>query len=119
MSAADVIRRRAVALTVTRIDSETVDAGGNVAQVPAAVAGVTGHMQPLEDKELRNLPEGQLHLDWWNIWALAEIKNGDTVTDGTAPTVRVQGVKYWKEGPFWHGRGAAVTDTLGYPDTEE
>ncbi len=109
MPAHDVIRRRAIPLTVLRPDTETPD-HGYVTRTGVAVSGVTGHMQPLSDKEQRFVPEGMNTLEWWNVWSQQEIQEGDQVDDGSAPTVTVAKVKYWKEGLYWHAQGTLVTD---------
>lgn len=97
-------------MTITRPSVETRDFGFG-AKTTAGVSDIKGHMQPLSPKELRNLPPGQSHLEWFHIWTLTEIFVDDRITDGTAATVTVQRVEHWKEGPFWHGHGVKVTDT--------
>lgn len=99
----------AVPLTVSR-PSGTTRQNGYGAKTLSSVAGVSGHMQPLSPREMRNVPEGQNELEWWHVWALQEIRPDDRITDGHAPTVVLQRVEAWKEGPFWHGFGAVVTD---------
>jgi len=112
----DTIRERAVALTVTRPTTETLERG-RVTRVGASVVGVTGHMQPLSPKEMRLVPEGLNQLEWWNIWTLAEVKTGDLITDGTAPSVTALQLEYWNEGPFWRVQGTVVTEDEGIPLT--
>lgn len=107
----DTIREFSEPLTVNRPDyKNTVD--GYVSQTSLAVAGITGHMQPLSPRELRYVPEGDNTLEWWNVWTLAEIKLGDTITDssGLVPTVTISKIELWKEGPFWKGQGVIVDD---------
>ncbi len=109
MSVHDVIKRREVALTVTRPTQESVQFG-YATRESSAVAGVLGHMQPLSDRELRFVPEGMNTLEWWNIWSETELLESDQVTDGTAPTVTVVKHKFWKEGIFYHVQGTRVDD---------
>ncbi len=112
----DTIRDFAELLTVLRPGKEQVT-DGYVTPTTVSVAGVTGHMQPMSDKELRYVPEGLNHLEWWNIWALAEIRLRDVITDasGIPPAVTVTKLKVWKEGPFWHGQGVIVDDETALP----
>ncbi len=107
----DTIREFAEVLTVLRPAGE-VNTGGYVRRTASAVAGVNGHMQPMDDRDLRYVPEGLNTLEWWNIWSLQEIRVGDTVTDasGLVPVVTVRKRKLWKEGPFWHCQGTIVDD---------
>ena len=112
----DTIRDFAEPLTVTRPNREQVT-DGYVTPTTISVAGVTGHMQPMSDKERRDMPEGTNTLEWWNIWTLAAIQIGDVITDasGVPPSVTVKKLKPWKEGPFWHGQGVIVDDTTALP----
>lgn len=114
MPAHDVIRRHAVPLTVTRPTTQTTRYG-YVTRQGVAVAGITGHMQPMSDKELRFVPEGMNTQEWWNIWSQGALQVGDQVTDGTAPTVTVVKFKYWKEGVFYHTQGTVVDDQTVLP----
>ncbi len=110
----DTIRDESVLLTVNRLTGEVVTRS-RVQRVLSGVVGVLGHMQPLSPKELRLVPPGLNTLEWWHIWALSELMESDEVTDGTAPTVTVQKLESWKEGPFWHAQATKVTDTAGIP----
>lgn len=114
MAVSDVISRRAVALTVDRPNTETFD-GGYGTQSFASVAGVTGTMQPLSPKELRQVPEGQNTLEWWHVWSLTETKVGDVVSNGTSPNVKIVRMEYWAEGAFWHGQGTKLLDNRMLP----
>ena len=106
----DTIRDFAEPLTVIRPTDQTTDYGFTN-QRGAAVTGVTGHMQPLSDKELRFMPEGLNTQETWNIWSLAEILEGDQVNDDSgSPIVTVIRLKFWKEGAFWHTQGVLVDD---------
>ena len=111
---ADTIRDFSEPLTVLRPTTQTTRYGFTTL-VDVSVANVTGHMQPLSDKELRYVPEGINTLEWWNIWSLDELKNGDKVTDGSAPIVTVSKLKAWKEGTFWHVQGVVVDDDTVLP----
>ena len=107
---ADTIRDFAEPLTVIRPTDQTTEFGFTTRR-GVAVTGVTGHMQPLSDKELRFMPEGLNTQETWNIWSLAEILEGDQVNDDSgSPIVTVIRLKFWKEGAFWHTQGVLVTD---------
>lgn len=105
----DTIREFAVPLTVNRPTGEDRAAGFG-GKTYTAITGVQGHMQPLSPRELRFVPEGENTLEWYHVWSLSEIKEDDLVTDGTAPTVLIARLEYWKEAGFWHGQGSKVTD---------
>lgn len=107
----DTIRDFAEPLTVLRTDRETLERGYAVPGT-TAVLGVSGHMQFMSDRELRMVPEGMNTMEWYNIWALQQIKVDDFVNDSTGVVVRVLKVKPWKEGPFWHAQGVTVEDAI-------
>ena len=109
MAVSDVIRRRAIPFTVVRRVRSVVINGFRSSET-APVSGITGHIQPLTPEELRNLAEGQNSLARYNVWSLSELKNTDQVSDGSAPTLILQAVEYWKEGPFYHALGSIVDD---------
>ena len=110
----EVIWERGLPLTVNRWQGDAVS-GGYVTPQYAAVTGLIGHMQPLTDKELRQVPEGQNTLEWWNVWCTGALEVGDYVTDGVAPLVKLLKRQYWKEGEFWHMQGVKTTDNLTLP----
>ncbi len=117
MSVNDVIRRRAIPLTVNRPDAQS-NQFGFVTRTSSAVVGVTGHMQPLSPKELRFVPEAMNTLEWWHIWSLTQLIEGDTITDGTTPVITVIRVERWVEGDFYHAQGALVDDQTALPPVQ-
>ena len=116
MPVSDVIKRRAIPLTITRPTSVDLQYGFATRQ-DVVVAGITGHMQPMSDKELRYVPEGLNTQEWWNIWSQGALQVGDQVSDGSAPTVTVQKLKFWREGLFYHTQGTVVDDQTALPLT--
>jgi hypothetical protein len=107
----DTIREVSTILTVNRATTQTV-VRGHVIEGRVAVLSVEGHMQPMDDRQLRYLPEGMNTLERHTIWSLQEIVVDDLVDDGSAPTIRVDRVKHWKEGPYWHAQGGKTNDVL-------
>lgn len=113
----DTIRDFQEALTVTRPTTETV-VDGYVIPGTQSVVGVSGHMQPMSDKERRYVPEGMNTLEWWNVWTLSAIQEGDLVSDSSgSPVITIVKFKHWREGPFWHGQGVLVDDNTKLPPT--
>lgn len=116
MPVTDVILHRELPLTVSRPGTETV-ANGYVTTGVASITGVKAHCQPMSDRELRNVPEGQNTLEWYNIWSRYELKVKDIVTDGVIPSVVVQKVITWpwQGRTFWKASACKVTDATALP----
>ena len=104
MSVLGTIRKRSSTQPLIRSMGSTVIDRVNTPNTPLTTT-IDVHIQPLSDKELRNVPEGQNTLEWVNIWSVSEIKNKDVISIYT-----VQKVKYWAEGPFWKAQAVKVTD---------
>lgn len=104
MSVTNVIRKRSSTQTLIRSNGFSVV---NRVNTPNAKTNTTidVHIQPLTDKELRNVPEGQNTMQWMNMWSLSEIKDQDLIDIYT-----VQKVKYWPEGPFWKAQAVKVSN---------
>lgn len=112
----DLLQDFMVPVTLTRPISEAVSVGF-VTEIKVPILGATGHMQPLSPRELRNVPEGQNTLEWWNVWSQSEIRVKDIVTEPGKQTVVIQRVETWVEGKFWHAQGTKVTDFTDLPST--
>lgn len=109
MPVSDVILRRAIALTLER-PNEAAIVDGYVTPGLGAISAVVGHMQPLSPKEMRLVPEGQTHLEWWHVWSLSELKVDDIISDAGLQAVTVMRVEFWKEGAFYHAQGTRLKD---------
>jgi len=104
MSFISVIRKRSKTLPLIRSNGSTFVNRVNT-PLPTTNTTISAHVQPLSDKELRNVPEGQNTMEWINIWSLSEIKPKDLIGVHT-----VQKVKYWEEGKYWKAQAVKVNN---------
>ena len=108
MAVIEVIRRRAVTLSIQRPVAAVITDGFAVPGTPQVVT-VRGYHQPLSPREVRNLPPGQDASDWRNIWSEDEVLIRDRVTLG-AEVFTVERVERWPEGPHWKSQAVIVKD---------
>lgn len=110
MSSADVIRFRSQKYTVQRPTAPTVTDGYAIPNTPTTVT-IDAHVQPLDTKELRNLPPGQNGSDWRNIWSLQLIRIRDRILiEGNYYTLQSEAT--WVQGAFWRAQVVRVMDQL-------
>ena len=108
MGVESVIRDNAVALTRTRrVATINAEGYGQDADTPVAITGV---MQPMSAKELKNVPEGQRTQEWRNIWSESELQNRDLITDPEGNQFTIQSAEYWREGTFYKATATRVSD---------
>ncbi len=62
-------------------------------------------IQPLTPREMKNLPKGQSTLFASNVWSEVELRERDLVTNPEGVQLTLQGVEFWREGPFYHATG--------------
>ena len=83
--------------------------GGTSARGYATNTDVTSTIQatiqPLSPREMRNLPRGQSTKFASNVWSETELQERDLVTNPEGTQLTLQGVEFWREGPFYHATG--------------
>ncbi len=93
--------RRTAGLNVRGYGTETVD---STTVIKAAI-------QPMGDRELRNMPEGQNTLEWWNLWSESELRVRDLVTGPQGVQLTIQKIKERHEGVYFRASATRVTDS--------
>ena len=89
-------------------DSEAL---GNITQVFAAAVDFLAVIQPMSDKDLRNVPEGQNSLDWISCWSEVDFALKDLVTyNGIDYEVAKKG--RWEETPYFKYSLVSTEDRL-------
>lgn len=110
MAISNVIRRHQEAVTLTRPGAETVVGGYAQEGTPGAFT-IQAVVQPLQPKELRNLPPGQNATDWRNVWSLVELRIKDQITI-LGETFVLQNAVSWQQGGFYQAQGVKVSDII-------
>lgn len=104
-----VVKSRSKLSTVNRPGADTTVDGF---RVPGAdtVLSIDLYMQPMSLKELRNVPEGQNTLSWFNVWAVDALKVKDKITyENEVYTVQRNIPR--PEGGFYRAQAVKVDDT--------
>ncbi len=70
-----------------------------------ASSTIQATIQPMTPKEMDNLPKGQIILEANHVWSEVELRERDLVTNPEGTTFTLQGVEFWREGPFYHATG--------------
>lgn len=95
-----VIRAHAIDVTLVRRTAGTNARGYTTNSDSSSV--IQAVIQPMTPKEMRNLPEGQDVLEANHIWSEIELRERDLVTNPEGIRFTIQGVEFWREGPFYH-----------------
>ncbi len=98
-----VIRAHLEDVTLVRRVSGT-NARGYATNVDTT-STIKATIQPLSPREMRNLPKGQETIFASNVWSETELRERDLVTNPEGTTLTLQGVEFWREGPFYHATG--------------
>ena len=107
----DVIRSRAKALTINRPGAATV-ADGYMGDAAATAIPVQAVVQPMQPRELRNMPEGQSALSWLVLWSESELRVRDQFDRG-GQTYTIQRIEDWSDdGGFYRAAAADVVEVL-------
>lgn len=105
-----VVKSRSVLTSVSRPGAATTADGY---RRPGADTVITMYLyiQPMSLKELRNVPEGQNTLSWFNVWSVDPVLVKDKITyNGINYTV--QRAIDRPEGGFYRAQAVKVSDTL-------
>ena len=106
MSIASVILKNADKYAVRRV-KKRADESGYSKEITVSKFTIKASIQPMQANELRNMPEGQNHLDWQNIWSLDEFKNGDKITY-LGEELEIQKAQFYKTRRGNHYQGSFV-----------
>ena len=98
-----VIRAHLEDVTLVRRTAGT-SSRGHATNTDAA-STIKATIQPMTPKEMRNLPNGQDVIEANHIWSETELRERDLVTNPEGTQFTVQGVEFWREGPFYHATG--------------
>ncbi|MCK4959232.1 MAG: hypothetical protein KAT00_07520 [Planctomycetes bacterium] len=98
-----VIRAHLESVSHTRRTADTSARG--YAENTDAVTIIQAAIQPLTPREMKNLPAGQSTQFASNVWSETELRERDLVTNPEGVQLTLQGVEFWREGPFYHATG--------------
>lgn len=98
-----VIRAHLEDVTLVRRTASTTSQG--YAANTDLTSTIKATIQPMTPKEMRNLPKGQQVLEANHIWSETELRERDLITNPEGTRFTVQGVEFWREGPFFHATG--------------
>ncbi len=110
MSVVDVIRRRYETVALERRDGLSVVYGFFKEGTPIT-ANIQAHVQQAQQKDLRNVPEGQRTQDWRTFWTETELLVADRLTVSSVQYI-VQAVEFWDQGPFYKAMATEVDDLI-------
>lgn len=82
---------------------------GYAQEAATTPANIDAHIQPMEYKDLRNVPEGQNTLQWIVIWSEANIPDKAEITYGGV-VFTIQGVQFWDDGGFYKAKAVHLED---------
>ena len=74
-----------------------------------AFSEIQAVIQPLNENELRNVPEGQNQLDWKKIWSRSILYNKDVVVY-QGNEYELQKTTIWDETPYYFSKMVRVED---------
>ena len=98
-----VIRAHLEDVTLVRRTADTSVRG--YATNVDSTSTIKATIQPLSPREMRNLPKGQSTRFASNVWSETELRERDLVTNPEGTQLTLQGVEFWREGPFYHATG--------------
>lgn len=98
-----VIRAHLVSMTLVRKTASINAEGYGTDTSLSSIIQAT--MQPMTPKEMRNLPRGQSVNEAYHVWSEIELRERDLVTNPEGTVFTLQGVEFWREGPFFHATG--------------
>jgi hypothetical protein len=112
MSVKSVIIRRQKPIQRSRPGVATIVDGKGHKPTPTTTT-IQAHVQPLNPKQIRDLPPGQNAIDWRNVWTVepSDILINDVITTGGI-SYRLKSAIFWEEGEFYQAQGSKVSDTL-------
>lgn len=103
------IRRNAKTYSLKLAGANSYDNDGYASEAATVASDIKAHIQPMTQKELRNVPEGQNTLQWISIWSEANIHEKATIVYGGA-TYTIQKVEFWDDGGFYKAAAVHVED---------
>lgn len=102
------IKRNARSYSLTSQGSESfVD--GYVVKSTESDQTIKAHIQPMNEKELRQVPELQNTLQWIVIWSEISLPVKDKITYGGV-IFTIQKVEFWDDGPFYRAKAVHVEE---------
>lgn len=103
------IRRNAKDYVLTSVGATSADDDGYQADAAGSDASIKIHIQPMGDKELRNMPEGQNTLKWIVMWSETNLPEKHKVTYGGV-VFTIQKTQFWDDGGFYRAAAVFVED---------
>ncbi len=82
---------------------------GYAAEAATTPANISAHIQPMEYKDLRNVPEGQNTLQWIVLWSEADIPEKAEITY-TGVVHTIQKTQFWDDGGFYKAKAVHLED---------
>lgn len=105
-----VIRARQRPYTLKEIKTTIVN--GRARKTVGKTRTIKAHIQPMNSQELQNMPEGQRHLSWYNIWSVNDVIDHGDFIEFLGRDFEIQQVKRYEliTGGFWRGSFVFTVD---------
>lgn len=105
----NTIRSNAKSYVLTSVGATTADDDGYQNDAAGNPATIQAHIQPMGDKDLRNVPEGQNTLKWIMIWSEVDLPEKYKVTYGGV-VFTIQKTQFWDDGGFYRAAAVHIED---------
>ena len=103
------IRRNAKTHSLKLAGANSFGDDGFATEASTSSANIEAVVQPMEFKDLRNVPEGQNTLQWVSIWSESNIPEKAEIVSGGA-TFTIQRTQFWEAGGFYKAAAVHLED---------